>query len=265
MASGFGDHLKREREMRGVSLEEIAGATRISIRFLGALENEAWDLLPGGVFNRGFVRTVARYLGLEEEALLAEYALARGLTPPPAATPSPPASVPASTLSLPFRIFLSAGAAFLFLALLAAGWYTWRWLSARRLDMIAAERALPAPPSPPPAPPALFEPPADAPPAEAAAVSAPAQPAPLQLRISATKPTSIAIISDGQESFAGSIAPGENRVFLAKSIFTVETQDAGAVQLVLNGRPLAPLGSPGQPGKVTLSNPAPPGDLGGHD
>jgi len=44
--------------MRGVSLEEIAGTTRISTRFLEALETESWDRLPGGVFNRGFVRAV---------------------------------------------------------------------------------------------------------------------------------------------------------------------------------------------------------------
>ena len=52
----FGEHLKREREMRGVSLEEVSAATRISPRFLEAIENEKWDELPGGVFNRGFIR-----------------------------------------------------------------------------------------------------------------------------------------------------------------------------------------------------------------
>jgi cytoskeletal protein RodZ len=71
----FGEHLKREREMRGVSLEEIAAATRISTRFLAALESERWDELPGGVFNRGFIRSIARFLGLDEDALVAEYAL----------------------------------------------------------------------------------------------------------------------------------------------------------------------------------------------
>lgn len=71
----FGDHLKRERELRGVTLEEIAAATRISPRFLEALENERWDQLPGGAFNRGFIRSVARYLGLDEENMVAEYAL----------------------------------------------------------------------------------------------------------------------------------------------------------------------------------------------
>ena len=69
---GFGEHLRREREMRGISLEEIASATRIGTRFLEALETEQWGQLPGGVFNRGFVRAIAHHLGLNEEALVAE-------------------------------------------------------------------------------------------------------------------------------------------------------------------------------------------------
>jgi len=61
--------------LRGVSLEEVAAATRISTRFLEAIENEQWDQLPGGVFNRGFIRSVSRFLGLDEDAMVAEYAL----------------------------------------------------------------------------------------------------------------------------------------------------------------------------------------------
>ena len=71
----FGEHLKREREMRGVSLEEISSATRIAPRFLEALENEQWEKLPGGVFNRGFIRAIAHYLGLDEDNLVSEYSL----------------------------------------------------------------------------------------------------------------------------------------------------------------------------------------------
>jgi cytoskeleton protein RodZ len=74
-STAFGEHLKRERELRGVTLEEVAAATRISPRFLEALENEQWDRLPGGAFNRGFIRSVARFLGLDEESMVAEYAL----------------------------------------------------------------------------------------------------------------------------------------------------------------------------------------------
>ena len=64
--------------MRGVSLEEISAATRIAPRFLEALENEQWEQLPGGVFNRGFIRSTARYLGLNEDNLVAEYASIQG-------------------------------------------------------------------------------------------------------------------------------------------------------------------------------------------
>ncbi len=86
----FGEQLKREREMRGVSLEEISAATRIAPRFLEALENEQWDELPGGAFNRGFIRSVARYLGLDEESLVAEYALQTKGRPDPGVVGDPP-------------------------------------------------------------------------------------------------------------------------------------------------------------------------------
>lgn len=79
--AGFGEHLRREREMRGISLDEISSATRIGTRFLQALETEQWSQLPGGVFNRGFVRAVAHHLGLDEEALIGEYTLATGDVP----------------------------------------------------------------------------------------------------------------------------------------------------------------------------------------
>ncbi len=85
----FGEHLRREREMRGVSLDEVSQATRIGTRFLEALENEHWKDLPGGVFNRGFLRSIARYLGLDEEALVAEYAQTTNDRPQMAEWPLP--------------------------------------------------------------------------------------------------------------------------------------------------------------------------------
>lgn len=69
---GFGEYLRREREMRGVSLEEMSVATKISIHFLQAIESEELSKLPGGIFRRSFVRTYARYLGLDEEHVLAD-------------------------------------------------------------------------------------------------------------------------------------------------------------------------------------------------
>src|SRR5215470_4687114 len=74
MAS-FGESLRREREMRGVSLEEISATTKINLRFLQAFEAEDFAKLPGGVFTRSFLRAYADYLGLDTERVLAEYQL----------------------------------------------------------------------------------------------------------------------------------------------------------------------------------------------
>ena len=77
MAS-FGENLRRERELRGIELREMAEATKISIRFLQALEQDRVDILPGGIFQRAFVRQYAKYLGLDPERLVAEFVYAHG-------------------------------------------------------------------------------------------------------------------------------------------------------------------------------------------
>jgi cytoskeleton protein RodZ len=78
----FGERLRREREMRGVSLDDIAEATKIGTRLLRALEEEHFELLPGGIFNKGFVRAYAKYLGLNEDEAVADYLEAAGESVP---------------------------------------------------------------------------------------------------------------------------------------------------------------------------------------
>jgi cytoskeletal protein RodZ len=130
MAKGtFGERLKRERELREVKLAEVSAATRISERFLQALENEDWSRLPGGIFGRGFVRTIARYLGLDEENLLAEYDLARTESAAPVASkpdepiPSPPKWIP---------VLLAVGVLALLAVVVYGGIYAWRRYAAHR-------------------------------------------------------------------------------------------------------------------------------------
>jgi cytoskeleton protein RodZ len=69
----FGEQLRQAREARHITLQEIASSTKISSRALQALESEHFDQLPGGIFNKGFVRAYARYVGLDEEKTLAAY------------------------------------------------------------------------------------------------------------------------------------------------------------------------------------------------
>ncbi len=71
--SGFGETLRKEREARGVALEAITKITKISNRHLVALEREQFQALPGGVFNKGIVRSYARVVGLNEEEWVERY------------------------------------------------------------------------------------------------------------------------------------------------------------------------------------------------
>jgi cytoskeleton protein RodZ len=73
MVESFGSYLKHERELRGVPLEEISGATKIHIRFLKALEENSFDELPGEVFIKGYIRSYAKIIGSDVEELLNIY------------------------------------------------------------------------------------------------------------------------------------------------------------------------------------------------
>ncbi|MHB8217313.1 MAG: helix-turn-helix domain-containing protein [Candidatus Sulfotelmatobacter sp.] len=69
----FGEKLRKQRERRGLELDAISNSTKISTRMLRALEDEHFDQLPGGVFNKGFVRAYARQVGLDEEEAVTDY------------------------------------------------------------------------------------------------------------------------------------------------------------------------------------------------
>jgi cytoskeletal protein RodZ len=69
----LGEELKRERELRDISLREISEATKISIRILEAIEHNNYKILPGGVFNRNFLRAYAQFVGLDPESVVNKY------------------------------------------------------------------------------------------------------------------------------------------------------------------------------------------------
>jgi len=71
--TGIGATLREARSRRKVDLAEVEAAIKIRIRYLQAMENEEWDVLPGGAYTRGFIRTYAGYLGLDGERLAEEY------------------------------------------------------------------------------------------------------------------------------------------------------------------------------------------------
>jgi cytoskeleton protein RodZ len=254
-SSPFGEHLKRERELRGVSLDEIAAATRIKTSFLEALENGRWDQLPGGAFNRGFVRATAHFLGLDEDGMVAEYALETGGESQAKLMAQPSGAMPRD-----YRPAIMAIAALL-VVIVGAAWFMHHKLSLRRQkraeDAIAAAVASPnVPPSVPvtnapqlPATTPSTRPdsttaqtsPAAGPtavPSPAPAATAPPPPAVpefLKLRLETSKTSQIRVMGDGKLLFKGRLHSDDPKNFQARDGFEVTSNDPNATRLQLNG------------------------------
>ena len=261
MAKGsFGERLKREREMREVSLNELTKSTRISQRFLEALENEDWGKLPGGVFGRGFVRTIALYLGLDEESLLGEYDLARGDISR-GSSHRPEDRIPATPLWVPVIAVLAVCA--LLAGLVFGGKYSWRWYSARRHS--GPSSALVSAPQDPSAgyaptsttsgvqtPPSAALPDPKAVNTDPVTAAAPAADA-LDLSVSTSAATRVRILADDKLALDEELPAGINRHFSAADHFEVTAADSSAVLLELNHQVMRPLGPPGASGTMVLS------------
>ena len=78
----IGAYLRRERELRHLSLEELVQITRIPLRMLQRIEDDKFDELPGEVFARGFLRAYARAVGLSPDAVLSRYGEGRKVEAP---------------------------------------------------------------------------------------------------------------------------------------------------------------------------------------
>jgi len=74
MAESIGEKLRLARETRGIALRDISEQTRISMRYLEAIETDDYRRLPGGIFNRSFIRAYAKFVGYDEQEAIDEYA-----------------------------------------------------------------------------------------------------------------------------------------------------------------------------------------------
>jgi len=259
MAS-FGENLRRERELRGITLPELSEATKISCRYLRALENNQFERLPGGVFNRGFVRAVARYIKLDEHHWVGEYVRAANESPEIVAHYAPPAAAAVSS-RLGLWSFLVLAAAF------GVAAYVAHEIRAQRAAE-AAQSAASAVVAPSPATvekatkgsSAELPPAAKPRPASTSLASVAGRPraaawasAPLRLQVDVMDTAWLSVQVDGQPSFLGTMHAGESRSFHSNDNIELMTGNASAVILTLNGETLAPLGNPGEVKRITLT------------
>lgn len=189
---GVGDRLKAEREARGLSLDDVSQALKISRRVLDQVEANAWGQLPGHTFARGIVRGYAKFVHLDAAPLLLE--LEKAPLPKP-----PLLELPQSTrTALPVpgqshtrdRLAMFAGVFLVAIAVLAYFLVPEDWLSASSEPVVTAPVA--SPPESlavPVAPPTLVPPPGAVDPAVANAGMPLATPTTLPATLSTTAPT----------------------------------------------------------------------------
>jgi cytoskeleton protein RodZ len=276
--------------MRGVSLDEIAESTKIGTRSLRALEEDDFDKLPGGIFNKGFVRAYARFLGLDEEQTVAdfdaawkEYEAARR----PVQMPEPEEESSGDS-RLPWLLV----AALVLVVLLAAGWFV------KRHNRSGSREAVAAPPpavvNSQPAVPTLTNPSAPSSP-ESASPSSPApalsaseterpvaegrpksvsQPdstinqsserataaasqsglnAPIQLEVFAREDSWLSVSADGKNLGQGVLTAQKSRTIRAQKEVRLKLGNVGGVEVSFNGRPVNIDGEPKQVKELTFT------------
>lgn len=267
----FGERMRREREMRGIKLEEITESTKISRRNLLALEEEHFDRLPGGIFNKGFVRAYARFLGLDEEQAVQDFMTASAEYDQPAALQPP--TPPTTAIKLPVirsevaekRKDLVWALAALFV--LAAGGLGWYYLNHGKLPGIAGHssaRAASEPAQEHPAGPASTQGSSEAThqgttvpelKSTAATVIGPAGAAQqaVVLAIRANQNSWVSMVVDGKPYLEQELIAGSERTVQARETIVLKTGNAGGLEFSYNGQPVVAAGKDGQVRTMTFT------------
>lgn len=218
--TGIGRALRSAREHRGKSLEEAARETRVRTDYLEALEQEEFHALGSDVYVRGFLRSYAKYLGLNHEKVVTAYERVYGRSkPPPAPVERAVTVAPTEALVLTQRKrpnWLFAGAA----ALVILGSAAAIGLIGRGSDAVppAAEVTVPPP--------------------------APVSDDTVAVGIEAYRDTEFTITVDGAEPESFALEDGDQRSFEGNESVTVEASKGGTFRLVVDGHEIPLDGSP---------------------
>jgi len=289
--ASFGARLKREREQRGISLDDVALSTKIGARFLRAMEEEKFDQLPGGIFNRGFVRAYARRVGIDEEQAVADYLEATGETIPtgqpepsiPVQPPVPPETKPKHSKesdhkeSKPNRGNYSTaegipwGVLAMVLLAVALGLSVWSYFT-RQVET-AKGGAATAPPSQSARqnsesqnraasaqdsrtdqhPSSRSSGTAEQP--DDSAVTQPDQPAPgtFNVEITAREDSWSSIAVDGKPVFEGTLIAPAEKLLPAQKLVVIRAGNIGGLEFAFNGKKLKPQGDYGEVKTLTFS------------
>lgn len=243
----FGAKLKREREKKGVTLEDISRDTKIGARMLRALEDDHFEQLPGGIFNKGFVRAYARRVGLDEEQAVADYLEATGENRPPQAgapVEEPfPIEIREETRRPDFNRAASAPWGTVAIALIVAavvfaawGFYSREKLppkpataSAQTHEPVSQQASVP---QQQPAPPPAAEPPAAS--------------GTFKVSLKVTDDCWVSVTADGKQLLQDTLVAPVQKSFQARQQLIIRAGNIGALHLSFNGQTLRSQGEAGE-------------------
>lgn len=227
----FGSWLRRQREVRQISLREVADRTKISYRYLEAMEEDRFDVLPAPVFAKGFLREYARYVGLSPDEVVNHYLAVQQPqggeeleeTMIGKVVKAAKAERKTRARNWGYVLFvLLAGLVILGLV----------WLFSYLAKERSADPASAAPPPPiaaPPPPPESVQAAALPPPAEAPK-------APLEVTLDFTDRVWIQVVIDGKQRIEEERVQGESLPILAQESVMLTLGNAGGVEIQANGQ-----------------------------
>jgi len=268
----FGDRLRREREMRGITLDEITESTKISRRHLEALEGEHFDQLPGGVFNKGFVRAYARFLGIDGDQAVADYSAASNEQPEPEDKfPLEIHQEPNRDLN-PRRSYLPLVFAIAALVGVLVGYAFWVKSKPHTNESVAGSTqptpSAAATAAPPVTVPASTPAPAQqsvSPTRETTTASSPSQPTqatpekPVKpekvfvVQVKAKEDSWVSIVADGKSVMERVLTADKKKKIKAGKTLVLRTGNAGGIEVTFNGVSLGSLGNENEPRTLTFN------------
>jgi cytoskeleton protein RodZ len=244
----FGPQLKKIREQRGITLDEVSMSTKIGVRFLHALEEEHFDLLPGGVFNKGFVRSYARTIGIDENQAIADYLNASGEAPPTKLVeteeqPAAPAKSPISISEFPWRMLATVLTLVIVVVTLVFVAIQLRKLNIARRNEISSISPTKSPSEAPTQNRAKL----------AAASQAPVRaPSTFTVKIKADDDSWLSITADGKEIMQDTLEMDEEKSVEAHSEIVIKAGNIGGLEFSFNGTKLPPQGDYGNVRTLTF-------------